>query len=67
MTTKNQHWVVDGDRYRLWTVPETLRAMSFASDYIPESVGRTDAIKLAGNAVPPRLAAGLIERVAASL
>jgi DNA (cytosine-5)-methyltransferase 1 len=67
VTTQNQHWLVDGERYRLWTVAETLRAMTFASDYIPADVGRTDAIKLAGNAVPPRLAAGLLEHVARSL
>lgn len=40
--------------------------MTFADDYIPATVGRTDAIKLAGNAVPVKLAAGLLERVAAS-
>lgn len=67
VTTQNQHWLVCGGRYRLWTVAESLRAMSFASDYIPASVGRTDAIRLAGNAVCPRQGAGLLTQVAASL
>ena len=67
VTTQNQHWLVDGDRYRLWTVAETLRAMTFAPNYIPDTVGRTNALTLAGNAVPPKLAQGLLERVAASL
>lgn len=67
VTTKNQHWLVNRDRYRLWTVAETARAMSFEADYIPDDVCRTDAIKLYGNAVPPLLAAGLLSRVAEAM
>lgn len=68
VTTQNQHYLMDSRKgYRLWSVVESLRVQSFADDYIPESVGRTDALMLTGNAVPPVMATGLIKCVAASL
>lgn len=66
ITTKNQHYLVHDGRYRLWTVPETLGAMGFRRDYL-DGVDRTAALIMAGNAVPPGLAAGILRQVAASL
>ena len=66
ITTKNQHYLVCDGAYRLWTVPETLGAMGFRRDYL-DGVDRTAALIMAGNAVPPGMAAGILRQVAASI
>ena len=55
-------WTLDG-RYRLWSTRELLRAMSFPETYNLDGIGRTIAGKLLGNAIPPMLAAGVIDHV----
>ena len=55
-------WTRDGE-YRLWTRGELLRAMSFPDEYDLGIVSKADAGKLIGNAIPPRLAAGVISAV----
>lgn len=66
MTTKNQHWMVRDGEYRLLSVDETLGVMGFPRGYL-DGVPRTAALRMAGNAVPPPMAAGILEQVAASL
>jgi DNA (cytosine-5)-methyltransferase 1 len=63
--TTQDHWVVvDGDRYRGLTIPEYLRAQSFATTHrFPEGASRGDCIEGIGNAVPPRLACDVIKAV----
>jgi DNA (cytosine-5)-methyltransferase 1 len=66
LTTKNQHYLVADGHYRLWTVDETLGAQGFPVGYL-DGVPRTQALVMAGNAVPPGLAKGVLEQVARSL
>lgn len=66
VTTKNQHWLVSGGRYRLWLVAETARVMGFPGDYF-DGVAPTNAKKMAGNAIVPAVGAGAIEQVAATI
>lgn len=66
VTTQNQHYMVRRGAYRLWSVPETAQVQSFPADYFAD-VERTAALVMAGNAVPPLLAAGVLRQVAASL
>lgn len=66
ITTQNQHYLVADGAYRLWTVPETLGAMGLRRDYL-DGVDRTVALIMAGNAVPPGLAAGILRQVAAAI
>lgn len=66
ITTKAQWAIVDGARYRPLTVREHARAMGFPDEYTwPAGVSASDAIKGLGNAVPPPMARGVIEAVAA--
>jgi DNA (cytosine-5)-methyltransferase 1 len=66
ITTKRQWAVVDGSRYRPLTVREYARGMGFPEDYSwPSSASASAAMKGLGNAVPPGMAQGVIERVAA--
>lgn len=62
ITTKNQHYVVCDGGYRLWTVPETCGGMGLRRDYL-EGVDRTAALIMAGNAVPPGMAEGILRQV----
>jgi len=55
-------WVRDG-QYRLWADSELAAAMTFPRDYDLCGVGRVDAAKLIGNAVPVNLARGVIREV----
>lgn len=64
LTTKNQHYLVCGGKYRLWSVPESLQVQGFRPDYL-DGVPRTAALIMAGNAVPPDLARGVLEQVGA--
>ena len=68
ITTQNQHYAVDGARrrYRLWRVEEVAQVMDFDADYF-DGVARTNAIIMAGNAVPPGVAKGILEQVKATL
>ena len=66
ITTQNQHYLVRDGGYRLWLVEETEQAQGFERGYF-EGVGRTDANVLAGNAVPPGMAKGVLQQVAESL
>ena len=52
-----------GGEYRLWTDLELLRAMSFPDTYDLCGSTRAEAARLIGNAVPPKLGAGLIKSV----
>lgn len=61
ITTK-AHWaLVDGNRMRMLTVPELRRAMSFPDTYsLPDH--KAEAIRMLGNAIPPRMAAELVKQ-----
>lgn len=66
VTTRDRFALIDGDRMRMLTIPEYRRAMGFPESYwLPAK--HSVALKLLGNAVPPPLAAGvlnLVKRVA---
>jgi DNA (cytosine-5)-methyltransferase 1 len=66
ITTRDRWAVVDGDRMRMLTVNENLRAMSFP-DETKRPGNHKLAVHLTGNAVPPLAGARVIEalRVAA--
>jgi DNA (cytosine-5)-methyltransferase 1 len=66
VTTQNQHWMAHRGKYRLWTVPETSQVMDFPPAYF-DGVPRTNAIVMAGNAVPPGMGAGVFEQVVPTL
>ena len=66
ITTQNQHYLVRDGEYRLWSVPETSQVMGFKPSYF-DGVDRTAALVLAGNAVPPPMAAGILRQVAATV
>lgn len=59
LTTVDRYALVRGDRARMLTVAEMLRLSSFPAGYQLAGTKR-DAVKLVGNAVPPRLAAHVI-------
>lgn len=60
ITTRDRWAVVDGDRMRMLTADENLRAMSFPADtHRPDNHRLT--VNLAGNAVPPVAAARILE------
>lgn len=66
ITTRDRYALVDGDRMRMLTVAEYLRASSFPSTY--ELAGtRDEQVMQIGNAVPPRLAEEVVRQVAANL
>ena len=62
ITTKDQWCVVRGDEMRALSVREYKAAMGFGPEYAFKAT-RKDSIKLCGNAVPPDLAAGVIDQV----
>jgi DNA (cytosine-5)-methyltransferase 1 len=65
ITTQDQWGLVDGDRYRLLTLKENLRAQGFRDDLLfPEGTTRKNAITGIGNAVPPPVAAGILREYA---
>lgn len=60
ITTVDRWAVIDGDRMRMLSVPESRDAMAFRRDYrLPAR--HKDAVKMLGNAVPPPMARGAIE------
>jgi DNA (cytosine-5)-methyltransferase 1 len=62
VSCKDRFALVDGDRMRMLTIPEYKRAMGFRDDYwLPEN--HKDALRLLGNAVPPPLAAHVINHL----
>lgn len=64
ITTKDQWVVVDGPRYRPFTLREYARAMAFPDTYQwPAHATRTECIKGLGNAVPPPMAGQFVERI----
>lgn len=64
ITTRDRYAVVDGDRMRMLSIVEATRAMSFPADYrLPGT--RAEQMKMLGNAVPPRLAQGVIAQMRA--
>jgi DNA (cytosine-5)-methyltransferase 1 len=62
VTTRARWAVVDGDRMRMFTVPEYTRAMGFAPSYRLTGDVVTD-IHLLGNAVPPPTAAHVLSHL----
>ena len=68
ITTKDQWVIVDGDMYRPLTIREHARGMSFRDTYSwPDGTTRADCIKGLGNAVPPKVAEGIVRAVAAAV
>lgn len=67
ITTKDQWFVCDGDRYRPLTVRENARGMGFGDHYAWPSTTRRDAIKGLGNAVCPPVARAIVEQVTAAM
>jgi DNA (cytosine-5)-methyltransferase 1 len=62
ITTKDRWAVVDGDRMRMFSVDECRRAMGFPDGYrLPDK--RHLAVHMLGNAVPPPLAAHVLNEV----
>lgn len=65
ITTRDRWALIDGDRMRMLTADEALRAMSF-----PESTRRPEnhslTMHMAGNAVPPLAGARIIDAVRAA-
>lgn len=62
ITTRDRWAVIDGDRMRMLNVAECRRAMGFRDDYIlPDN--RRLAVHMLGNAVPPPLAAHVINEI----
>lgn len=60
LTTRDRYGVIDGDRMRMLSVSEARAAMGFDSSYALPRQKRL-AMHLLGNAVPPPLAARVIE------
>jgi DNA (cytosine-5)-methyltransferase 1 len=68
ITTQDQWAVVDGARYRPFTVRETARAMGFPEDYgWPPGAGRGAMIRGLGNAVCPPVARDIVAAVRAAV
>ena len=64
ITTKVQWALVRGDQIRMLTIDEHRRAMAFPEDYrLPAT--KEAAVRMLGNAIPPRFAEQLCEQVAA--
>lgn len=66
ITCANQHWaLVHYDQYRYLTERELARGMSFRDSYkFPEDATSKELTMLIGNAVPPKMARGMIRAVA---
>lgn len=67
ITTKDQWFACDGERYRPLTVRENARAMGFGDHYRWPSSNRKDAIRGLGNAVCPPVARAIVEQVSAHM
>jgi DNA (cytosine-5)-methyltransferase 1 len=65
ITTRDRWAIVDGDRMRMLTADENLRAMSFPADTKRPDNHRL-TVHLAGNAVPPVAAQRIIQAVQAA-
>lgn len=52
--------VIDGDRVRMLQVPEAKAAMGFRRDYVLPPT-KKEAMHMLGNAVPPRVAADVLD------
>ena len=66
VVTNDRFAVVQGDRMGMLTAREYLLAQSFPADYrLPAS--HKDSVKVIGNAVPPRLARGVLGQVAEAM
>lgn len=63
ITTRDRYGIVDGDRYRMLSVVEAQRAMSFPADYVLTGNAEEQKKQL-GNAVPPELARRIVEQMA---
>lgn len=63
LTTKDRYAVVDGDRFRMLSVREAQRAMSFPADYVLTGTAEEQKKQL-GNAVPPELARRVVAQMA---
>ncbi len=66
ITTLDRWAVIDGDRIRMLQPSELLGAMSFQPDYILPA-DRRSAISQLGNAVPPLMAAGMLDAIRAAV
>jgi DNA (cytosine-5)-methyltransferase 1 len=65
ITTKDQWWLVDGDRARPLTLREYARGMGFADSYQwPRELARSVVVRGLGNAVPPAVARDVMRAVA---
>jgi len=65
ITTRDRWALIDGNRMRILTIPESRRAMGFRDSYRLPALQR-DAMKLLGNAIPPRMATDAIEALKAA-
>lgn len=65
ITTRDRWAVVDGDRMRMLTVPEAVKAMTFRDDYRFPARSK-DAMHMLGNAVPPVAASRVISALIAA-
>ncbi len=65
LTTKDRYGVVDGNRYRMLSIVEAQRAMSFPDGYVLTGTG-TERKAMLGNAVPPELARRVVEQLRAA-
>ncbi len=65
VTTKAQWAVVDGDRTRMLSTAELRRAMGFPADYVLPT-GKTLALRMLGNAIPPGFAQELVAQAVAA-
>lgn len=63
ITTKDQWVVVDGDRFRYFSLREYARGQGIPDGYALPSASRADVIRGIGNAVPPRLGEALVSAV----
>jgi DNA (cytosine-5)-methyltransferase 1 len=63
ITTKDQWCILDGELYRPLLLREYARGMGFPDSYELPEASREDVVRGLGNAVPPKLAHRVIERV----
>jgi DNA (cytosine-5)-methyltransferase 1 len=61
VTTRDRYALVDGDRMRMLTLREYLRAQSFPDSYQLAGT-RAEGVMQVGNAVPPKLAASAVRQ-----
>jgi DNA (cytosine-5)-methyltransferase 1 len=65
ITTRDRWSVIDGDRMRMFQVPEAKAAMGFPAQYVLPG-GHREAMFMLGNAVCPPVAADLLTAISAS-